>query len=453
MNTTTKNNLLLNFTKLFTLLLLITGCKNNREHIQVNSNQYHSLIDKVMEIMVHDVYSPPVASRIFVYPNIASYEIISQNNKKYKSLNGQINSLNFSEIPEENNNVNKELSALIGYLDVAKELVFSKNEIIKHRDSLYGLWKSKNEKEFLASEKYALKISSQIIAWMSKDFYSDTRTMADYNIYGNDPSRWEPTPPAYMKGIEPNWNKIRTMVMDSASQFKPKPHPKFSLDNDSDFYKNLMVVYNVNLDMKRKGNNSAEIAIARFWDCNPFVAVNKGHFMFAEKKITPGAHWIGICKIACKKTNSNLEKTIYAYTKTSLAVFESFISCWDEKYRSNLIRPETLINKYIDESWAPILQTPPFPEYTSGHSVVSGASSEVLTKIFGDNFYFDDDTEVPYGLPVRSFNSFREAAQEAAISRLYGGIHYKFAIEEGLNQGQNLGDYINKKIDFLNTDS
>ncbi|WP_370095653.1 vanadium-dependent haloperoxidase, partial [Winogradskyella sp.] len=185
------------------------------------------------------------------------------------------------------------------------------------------------------------------------------------------------------------------------------------------------------------------------WDCNPFVSVNKGHFMFAAKKITPGAHWIGICKIACKNTNSDFGKTVYAYTKTSIAVADSFISCWDEKYRSNLIRPETLINKYIDTEWAPVLQTPPFPEYTSGHSVVSGASSEVLTAIFGDNFAFDDTTELPYGLPMRSFKSFRLAAQEAAISRLYGSIHYRAAIKVGLDQGIKLGTLVNNKISFL----
>ena len=122
-----------------------------------------------------------------------------------------------------------------------------------------------------------------------------------------------------------------------------------------------------------------------------------------------------------------------------MAIFDAFISCWDEKYRSNLIRPETLINQYIDENWKPVLQTPPFPEYSSGHSVVSGAASTVLTEIFGNDFSFDDDTEVPYGLPIRSFESFNQAAQEAAISRMYGGIHYRAAIDIGLQQGINVG--------------
>lgn len=168
--------------------------------------------------------------------------------------------------------------------------------------------------------------------------------------------------------------------------------------------------------------------------------------MFATKKITPGAHWIGITKIASIKTNSDFAKTVYAYTKTSIAIADAFISCWDEKYRSNLIRPETLINEHIDDSWKPVLQTPPFPEYTSGHSVVSGAASIALTNIFGENFAFDDDTELPYGLPVRKFASFEEAADEAAISRMYGGIHYRTAVVIGVKQGRDLGNFVIENI-------
>ena len=170
--------------------------------------------------------------------------------------------------------------------------------------------------------------------------------------------------------------------------------------------------------------------------------------MFASKKITPGAHWIGICQIASKKINSNFSKTVFAYTKTSIAISDAFISCWDEKYRSNLVRPETLINKFIDDTWTPLLQTPPFPEYTSGHSVVSAAAAEVLTDIFGDNFSFNDTTELPYGLPVRRFSSFKSAAKEAAISRVYGGIHYSSAVEEGFVQGMKIGKKVNTKLIF-----
>jgi hypothetical protein len=171
--------------------------------------------------------------------------------------------------------------------------------------------------------------------------------------------------------------------------------------------------------------------------------------MFAVKKITPGAHWIGITKIATKKDKADFNKTLFAYTKTSIAIADAFISCWDEKYRSNLVRPETLINKYFDDEWKPILQTPPFPEYTSGHSVVSGAASTILTTIFGENFSFEDDTEVAFGLPIRSFTSFKAAADEATISRMYGGIHYRAAVEVGVGQGRKVGNLIIKKLTML----
>ena len=431
----------------FLTIIFFSAC-NKKENIEITPDDYHMLVDRLTKVMIHDIFSPPVASRIYAYPNIAAYQVLNGQNGRYKSLANQLNQLKETPNSQLKKKTNKELAALIAYLDVAKELVFSKDKVEVLRDSLYASWQSKNDVQFINAKNYGLSVSEEIISWMNTDMYKETRTMPEFNVYTDDPSRWQPTPPAYMKGIEPNWKKIRTFVLDSAAQFKPIPPPEFSLEEGTAFHKELMDLYNLTNEIIKKGNDSEEIKIAQFWDCNPYVAVNKGHFMFAAKKITPGAHWIGICKIATKQTNSDFDKTVFAYTKTSMAIADAFISCWDEKYRSNLIRPETLINKYIDENWNPLLQTPPFPEYSSGHSVVSGAASEVLTDIFGDNFAFDDTTEIPYGLPVRSYSSFREAAKEAAISRVYGGIHYNAAVVEGLTQGINVGNYVIDKIDF-----
>ena len=249
-----------------------------------------------------------------------------------------------------------------------------------------------------------------------------------------------------MDGIEPHWSKIRPFVIESAAQFQPEPPPAFSMDPDSEFYKELQEVYKIVKEIQNNENEDERKEIAKFWDCNPYVSTHKGHVMFALKKISPGAHWIGITKIVSRNLNADVYKTVAAYAKTSIAIADAFISCWDEKYRSNLIRPETLINQTIDENWYPVLQTPPFPEYTSGHSVVSGAASVALTDFFGDNISFDDDTELVYDLPIRSFKSFNHAAEEAAISRLYGGIHYRKAIVEGLRQGRELGNFVSKKL-------
>jgi len=431
------------------IAILLYSCEP-KEEIEVTAVDYHLLVDKVTAIMVNDIFSPPQASRVYVYPNIAAYEALNAHSGNYKSLIPQLNGFNNNtEIPIPDANTNLELAALLAYMQVAEKLVFSEEVIRTYRDSLTTLWSQQNPESLKKAEKYANQVSETVITWMENDHYKETRSMPDYDFFDEDAARWQPTPPAYMKGIEPHWAKIRPMVMDSASQFKPLPPPSFSLDKESKFYRELNEVYQISEAIRADGNDSEEIGIARFWDCNPYVSITKGHFMFAEKKITPGAHWMGICKIAAMKSGADFDLTVLAYTKTSIALFDAFISCWDEKYRSNLIRPETLIAEYIDPTWQPILQTPPFPEYSSGHSVISNAASKALTSIFGDNFAFIDDTEVAYNLPKRTFTSFNDAAREAALSRLYGGIHYRSAIEEGAIQGENVGEFINQKLQLV----
>ncbi|PWL40256.1 phosphatidic acid phosphatase [Flagellimonas aquimarina] len=432
------------------LLLLFTAflfsCTKESQPITITPEDFHGSVDKVTEVMIHDIFSPPVASRIFAYPNIAAFEILALQENEYLSLANQVRGLKAIPTPKGGEAINHELAALIAHIELSKRLIFSEDRIEVYRDSLYSIWEGKNAEEFNNSKSYGLEVAEHIATWMNEDNYSQTRTMPKFTVNTDNPSRWQPTPPAYMAGIEPHWNKIRPLVIDSASQFKPTPPPPFSMEEDSDFFKELKEVYDISNQITTAGDDSEEVEIAQFWDCNPYVSVTRGHLMFATKKITPGAHWIGITKIASRKSNADVGKTVYAYTKASIAMMDAFISCWDEKYRSNLVRPETLINEHIDENWVPILQTPPFPEYTSGHSVVSGAAAVALTDIFGDDFAFDDDTEVPYGLPVRSFTSFKQAADEAAISRMYGGIHYRKAVNVGVKQGRDLGRFVMDKL-------
>ena len=430
----------------FLILIIFLNSCSKKEAIVVSPDDYHASVDKVVEVMIHDIFSPPVASRIFAYPNIASYEILRLKNPEFISLSNILPQMEAIPKPKDTTGLNYEVAALVAHMELSKRLIFSEEKIETFRDSIYDGWKTINESSFETSKTYGLDVANAVGQWMDKDNYKETRTMPKFSVFSDDESRWQPTPPAYMDGIEPHWNKIRTFAIDSASQFKPIPPPAFSMEEDSDFYKELREVYDISLELDKKGDDSEEVQIARFWDCNPYVSITRGHLMFATKKITPGAHWIGITKIASRKSDFDMMKTVYAYTMTSLGIADAFISCWDEKYRSNLVRPETLINKYFDDSWQPILQTPPFPEYTSGHSVVSGSASTILTAVFGDNFQFDDDTEMPYGLPIRSYESFNLAADEAAISRMYGGIHYRAACDVGLKQGRDLGSYFVEKL-------
>ena len=196
--------------------------------------------------------------------------------------------------------------------------------------------------------------------------------------------------------------------------------------------------------------SNEQIEISNFWDCNPFKMNVRGHVMFATKKISPGGHWINITRLACKKANADVARSAEVYATIAITLADCFISCWDEKYRSKVIRPETYINQYIDPVWVPLIQTPPFPEYTSGHSVVSSASAVVLSKYFGDKFSYTDSTEFEFELPARNFASFQKAAEEAAISRFYGGIHYMPSINNGLLEGKRIGLYVSGKLKTRN---
>jgi membrane-associated phospholipid phosphatase len=171
-----------------------------------------------------------------------------------------------------------------------------------------------------------------------------------------------------------------------------------------------------------------------------------GHIAFARKKISPGGHWMNITAHAGRKANLDIMKSAEAYAKVACSLADAFIASWHAKYKYNLIRPESYINQYIDPEWRPLIQTPPFPEHTSGHSTISAAAATVLTNLLGDNFSFSDSTEMEFGIEPRTFNSFLQAADEVGASRLYGGIHYRRGNESGLKCGRLVGQYVFDKL-------
>ncbi len=433
----------------FTILLLplttFFSCEKVNPDFQqeaADPTYLHRSVKQLTDVIVHDIFSPPVASRIYAYPSLAAYEVMVKGNSEYQSLAGQLN--DFSGIPAPQADVEYcyPLAAVTAFLTVGQTLIFSEDSMRVFREKIMadfdaiGIPRAVKER----SLAYGEEVAAAILAYSSGDNYKQTRTFPKYSITDN-PAEWQPTPPSYMDGIEPSWNKIRPFVLDSSGQFSPAPPTAFSLEKDSKFYEEVMEVYTV-----MDENREEKIAIAKFWDCNPFVSHTTGHVMFATKKITPGGHWMGIAMQAANYSDADFMKTTATYALTSIALVDAFISCWDEKYRSRLLRPETFINRYVDENWLPALQTPPFPEYTSGHSVISRAAAVTLTRLYGDNFAFADSVEVEFGLPVRSFKSFYAASEEAAVSRLYGGIHYAPACFNGVDQGEAVGKFINAEL-------
>jgi hypothetical protein len=400
----------------------------------------HRAQKALTDVIVHDIFSPPAASRIYAYSNIAAYEVLVKGHQDYKSFGNQLNAL--PEMPVATGKICFSLAAVNAFLITGKSLVFSESMLQDSADNILQWYKNKKitSDEYEASLKYGKQIAVAVIQWAARDHYRETRSLRRYNLLRQE-GKWLPTPPVYMAAVEPYWNRIRPMMLDSCTQFRPVPALPFSTDKNSTFYREALEVYDTGVHLSQANRD-----IAGFWDCNPFAVSTDGHLNFAVKKISPGGHWMSIAGIACRDIKANIMKTAAVYSLTAIALFDAFIVCWDEKYRSNVIRPETYINKYIDESWRPLLQTPPFPEYTSGHSVISNAAAIILTSILGNNLGFDDDTEVDFGLPVKHFASFTVAAEEAAVSRLYGGIHYRAAIENGRKQGIMLGEWMVKKI-------
>jgi hypothetical protein len=293
---------------------------------------------------------------------------------------------------------------------------------------------------YIRSIAFGDTIGKAILARSVKDNYLQSRGKPKY-LGSNDPGKWRPTPPDYMDGVEFCWNEIHPFLLDSASQFFPEAPPKYSTDTTSTFFKMVKEVYDVN-----KNLTTEQREIAKFWDDNPFVVEHSGHLMFANKKITPGGHWMGIAAIACKLSKYDEVKIAKAYALTAVALYDAFISCWDTKYKWSYVRPVTVINEKIDNKWTPVLQTPPFPEYTSGHSTITASAATLLTHLFGDNFAFQDTSDLRYIGMQRHFDSFFQASDECSISRLYGGIHYRISVDKGAECGRKIGSFIIKKL-------
>jgi hypothetical protein len=440
------------FVKGLFLSLVLVACSNvDSGEWKANTQKaefLHRSVKQITDIIVHDIFSPPVAARIYAYMSIAGYEAAIHQDAKYVSLAGQLNGLEAFPQPEAGQEYCYPLASVQAMLKVGRSLVFSEDKLDNFYNTIMLEFKDTGMPDdvFDRSVAFGTKVADHVMAWSSKDNYKQSRSFPKYSIL-DDPATWKPTPPAYMDAIEPHWNKMRTFAIDSAGQFKPSGPTAFSTEKESQFYKEALEVHEVGVNLTEEQRE-----IASFWDCNPFVMNVKGHVMFATKKISPGGHWMNITHVVCVMKNADVVQSAEAYARVAVSLADGFISCWDEKYKSRLIRPETYINQYIDENWVPLLQTPPFPEYTSGHSVISSSAAIALTNLFGDNVAFTDSTEVEFGLAVRNFKSFEEASQEAAVSRMYGGIHYKPACDNGIIQGKALGSYIAEKIKTRKTE-
>lgn len=423
-------------------VILVFACNTRKDYDKIFKDPMVlcNTVHELNTVVMGNNFSPIVASRNYLYASVAAYEVIAAAYPdQYYSLSGQLNGLkDMPKLPADKK-IDAEFASVLAFCKLGEAVTFPKGSMEVYVDSLKKLARDHGMPTavFKNSIAFADTISAAIMEWSKKDNYAKTRGMPEYST-NDEPGRWVPTPPAYTSAMEPHWNLIRPVVLDSASQFKPPAPFHFDVTNkNSDYYKQVISIKETVDSLTPEQKH-----IADFWDDNPFKLNVSGHMMFGTKKFSPPGHWMSIAGIAAEKSKADFGTTAQAYAITSIALFDAFIQCWDEKYRHNTARPETVINKYFDQNWRPYLQTPPFPEYTCGHSTGSAAAAEALTSVFGDNFAYTDSTELEFGIASRSFTSFRQAADENNWARFYGGIHFHPSCIVSSEYGKKVGDLV-----------
>ncbi len=389
----------------------------------------------VLKLVRHTAtYSPPIASRSFAYLGVTVYEAAAAGSAGLKSLSGQLNGL--TPVPARETGQAYEDSIIIhAAMREAVASFFGNTGPTGQRvmkavsDKMEAIVTAGVDPAVAArSDAYGKAVAGHILAWSQGDGCGPIENMGfpmEWTV-SKEPGHWKPTSTIAQQQapLLPKWGTIRTFAAPSGASCGLPPPPAYSEDPASEFYRQAMEVYQT-----RKTLTAEQKAIARFWSDDPMLSP------------TPPGHWISIALQILDGRQAGLEESADLLARLGVTVADAFIACWNAKFQYDLLRPVTYIKKVIDPKFEALLITPPFPEYPSGHSTQSGAAAVVLTAFYGENFAFSDATHERDGLKARSFRSFWEAANEAGISRLYGGIHFRAAIDQGLEQGRCIGAF------------
>ncbi|HRI26480.1 MAG TPA: vanadium-dependent haloperoxidase [Chitinophagales bacterium] len=433
----------------FSFLLALSACRKEEKIIAPTedfsgevANKWFDLARKITKETPG--FTPPVAARAYAYTGVALYEAVVNGSDNYQSLAGQINGLSTAALtkPDLDAEYHWGLVANSCLADMLRKLYAPASAANMTRiDSLYAAIEQTLATGFDAevvtiSVDYGKTVAAQMYAYSTTDGQDkcyQNNFPASY-VLPTGPGFWVPTPPAFLNAMQPYWGNVRPFVSTNITHTQPQTPIPFSTNVASPFYAQALEVYNT-----RQNLTPEQEKIAQFWSDDP------------GNTATPPGHSVAIATQALRKQNANLAVSAETYAKIGMGVHDAFVSCWRCKYQFNLLRPVTYIQQHIDPSFSPVLITPPFPEFTSGHSVQAAACATLLTNLFGNNFAFTDSTHVSRtdidGSP-RYYASFEAAAQEAAISRLYGGIHYREAIDKGIMQGKQIGENIAQLLQF-----
>jgi hypothetical protein len=282
--------------------------------------------------------------------------------------------------------------------------------------------------------KWGAQVAREILKLRQFDGAGQTTSW----ITNNQPGYWQRTLPNYDKPLYPHWGQMQPFGIASVEEFRPPPSPPLSSAEWAAQYNLVKSIGATNSSTRTPQQRE----IALFWADGPNTE-------------TPPGHWNKIAQQVVEKKGLDLIESARLFAALNIAMADAGLVCWDAKYTYNVWRPITAIRAGETDgnpeteavpNWLPLIPTPPFPEYTSGHSTFSGAAAEVLAQMTGsDEFQFVTTSD---GLPgvVRRFRRFSDAAKDAGISRIYGGIHFPSANEEGLKCGKKIGEYVARKF-------
>jgi hypothetical protein len=363
-------------------------------------------------------FSPPVAARALGYMGLSLYESVVPGMPGYQSLAGQLNDLSSLPWAQPDEPLHWPTVANASLATMVRMMFPTASAENKARmDVLERSLPLKYTQDFdpntitaditNRSETFGKLMGMAIMTWARTDGGHEgwgpvRRTRAIY-VPPSGTGKWSATPPAFGAPLLPYWGENRPFVMKSAADCPAPPPPTYSEDTNSAFYKDGMEVYKI-----ATAATQEQRQFALYWADD------------AGKTPTPGGHWAYIANDLLKARKADLGTAAETFARLNIAMSDAFVAAWYTKYQLNVLRPVTYVQLNIDSNWVPTLMpTPPFPDYPSGHSVQSSAAQSVLSQVFGANTEFVDNTHNDRGWGPRTFKSFKTAADEAAISRLY----------------------------------
>lgn len=426
-------------------------------HLQQTKTYSADVVEKWLTVQMSLLYSPPVsygvnAGRYMAYSGVALYESVVPGMPAYQSLYGQLNEMPEMPKTEPGKAYHWPTCANAALAEITRRLFTftpaTPNAVKNLEDQLNTAYETEigNAATFERSKQFGKAVAEKIADWAATDH--PWASWSPMVLTNNVPGMWWPenNNPVMPNGLA-YWGNTRTMVPGSIDNVTSEPYTYNDVDKNSPYYKDFQEVYDISKTLTPEQKH-----LAKYYD-DPLVNGYPG-----------GASYIPVFKQILEQLNPALDQTAYAFAKTGMSLFDATIGSMKAKFTIMQERPFQFIRRVIEPSndpatwWKPFIPTPPYSDFPANHATFAGSFTHALTTIFGDNVSFTNATYAgkqamidgsPVELGSYNYPSFYALANDIAISRVYGGIHTRHAVEEGVKQGRKTAENVDKTVKFL----